>query len=348
MTTEARVTAPSLEILIAHSVRALIRRMHLNRDWIIGLIGDRGSGKSLSGANIALKDFMMSGEPCWSNMQIKMAVDVDDELSRQVGLEGGSVIYEAGHIDKQSFLTLDSRYEGGCLFFDEFNLEYGEARRSSSNVNLMTDRAVQQLRKMQCGLVYTVLNEMYVDARIRDNTDVFIRCQDVALNTGNLAEKMEQGVLFEWLIYGMTPKFAGNNRTYDKTHKPEGPYQIKLEHLWEAIDTYERQAQGATKYSDTKTLFPLKLQEDPAVIVDRDKWGWLDERLTGFFEKHANDGDIIEILGKEFQAELGVPDNMWGSTMGKINSRLKENIEQRGRGSIRYPRYYLIRNKVLV
>lgn len=341
------VIAQSLDELIKHNVRALLRRYHLNRDWIIGLVGERGSGKSLGGANIALRDFMMNVEPCWSNMQIKMQVDVDDQAAAYYGVKGGSVTYEAGHIDKQAFLALDSRYEGGCLFFDEFNLEYGEARRSSANVNLMTDRAIQQLRKMQCGLVYTVLNEMYVDTRIRENTDIFIRCSDVAFNPLNLQGRMEQGVVFEWLLYAMSTKFAGNGMTYADTHKPIGPIKMQLKHIWNAIDTMERQAAGMTKYTETKSLIPLHLPEDPVVVQDRDRWGWLDERLTKFYENHADDGDFIEILGSQFRAELGVPEGLWGTTVSKIKKRIK-NIEVKGRGSGRYPTFYIIPNKVLV
>ena len=341
------VVAQSLDELIKHGVRALLRRYHLNRDWIIGLVGERGSGKSLGGANIALRDFMMNGEPCWSNMQIKMQVDVDDQVAAYYGVKGGSKIYEAGHIDKQAFLALDSQYEGGCLFFDEFNLEYGEARRSSANVNLMTDRAIQQLRKMQCGLVYTVLNEMYVDTRIRENTDIFIRCSDVAFNPLNLQGKMEQGVVFEWLLYAMSTKFAGNGMTYADTKKPIGPIKMQLKHIWDAIDTMERQAAGMTKYTDSKSLIPLHLPEDPVVVQDRDKWGWLDERLTKFYENHALDGDFIEILSSQFKAELGIPDDWWGTTMVKIRQRVK-NIETSGYGTARRPTVYKIPNKVLV
>ena len=341
------VIAQSLDELIKHNVRALLRRFHLNRDWIIGLVGERGSGKSLGGANIALRDFMMNGEPCWSNMQIKMQVDVADQAAVSYGIKGGSVIYEARHIDKQAFLALDSQYEGGCLFFDEFNLEYGEARRSSANVNLMTDRAIQQLRKMQCGLVYTVLSEMYVDTRIRENTDIFIRCSDVAFNPLNLQGRMEQGIVFEWLLYAMSTKFAGNGMTYADTKKPIGPIKMQLKHVWDAIDTMERQAAGMTKYTETKSLIPLHLPEDPVVVQNRDKWGWLDERLTKFYENHATDGDFIEILSNDFRAELGVPKDQWGFVTAKLYDKLPD-MESKGKGNRSSPKIFTLPNKVLV
>ena len=337
----------SYEDIVKQTVRALFRRYHLNRDWIIGLVGDRGSGKSLGGANIAIRDFAMNNEPLWSNMNIGLGVAVSDDISKLFGLEKGLVVYQSEHIEKQSFLALDGRYEGGCLFFDEFNLEYGEARRSSANVNLMTDRAIQQLRKLQCGLIYTVLSEMYVDTRIRENTDLFIRCSDVAFKPENLRQKMRQGVQFEWLIYPMTPKLFGFGKTYADTGKPIGPIQITMGYLWTSIDTFERQAAGRTKYTDSKELLPIQMTEDPGVLQDRNDWGWLDERITKFYENHAGDGEFIEISSKQLQMEMKVTDEWWGPSMKRIRRNIK-NILTKGDGSARRPTVYTVPNRVLV
>ena len=311
-------TAESLEDIVKHTVRALFRRYHLNRDWIIGLVGERGSGKSIGGGNIAVRDFGMNGEPLWSNMQIGLGVNVQRETAGQFGLEPGLVIYQSEYIAKQAFLALDSRYEGGCFFFDEFNLEYGEARRSSANVNLMTDRAIQQLRKLQSGLIYTVLSEMYVDTRIRENTDLFIRCSDVAFKPENLRQKMRQGVQFEWLLYPMTSKMFGTSQTYADIGKPIGPIQITLGYLWDFIDTYERQAVGRTKYTDSKELLPIQITEDSKERSVKNRWGWLDERLTKFYTNHANDGEFIEIGSEDFRQELGIDRENWGEVLKKL------------------------------
>jgi len=340
-------TAETLEDIVKHTVRALFRRYHLNRDWIIGLVGERGSGKSIGGANIAVRDFAMNGEPLWSNMQIGLGVDVQQDTAQRFRMEPGLVVYKSEYIDKQNFLALDGRYEGGCFFFDEFNLEYGESRRSSANVNLMTDRAIQQLRKLQSGLIYTVLSEMYVDTRIRENTDLFIRCSDVAFKPENLRQKMRQGVQFEWLLYPMSTKLFGIGKTYADTNKAIGPIQITMGHLWDSIDTYERQAAGRMSYTDRKELLPINMVEDPVVVQDKDRWGWLDERLTKFYDNHTGDSEFIEILGSQLQSELGVSDEWWGTAMRKIRKRIK-GIEVRGNGSARRPTIYVIPNRILV
>ena len=350
MTTGTEVVAPSLEDIAKHTVRALIRRYHLNRDWIIGLVGERGSGKSLGGGNIAVRDFAMNDEPLWSNMQIGLGIEVPQEFATPFGLERGLVIYKSEYIDKQAFLALDGRYEGGCLFFDEFNLEYGEARRSSANVNLMTDRAIQQLRKLQCGLIYTVLSEMYVDSRIRENTDLFIRCSDTAFKPENLSAKMAQGVAFEWLLYPMTPKILGQGTTYAETNKPVGPIPVTMGYLWDFINTYERQAVGKTKYTDSKEVLPLDMKEDPKVTKEREtlSWkDWLHPRLNEFFAKHATDGDTIEISSDDFRNELGVPKNQWGQITSKLYEALPD-LESSGKGNRKYPTMFTMPNRVIV
>lgn len=347
MITADTVVALSLEEVIKHYVRALFRRFHLSRDYIIGLVGERGSGKSLSGGNIAVRDFAMNGEPLWSNMEIRLDVNMPDDFARYFALPAGKVSYQAEHIEKEAFLALDSRYEGGCFFFDEFNLEYGEARRSGANINLMTDRAIQQLRKLQSGLIYTVINEMYVDSRIRENTDLFIRCADVAFKPENLRRKMTQGVAFEWLLYPMTPKLFGYGQTYDKMGKPIGPIAITMGHLWGSIDTYERQAVGALSYTQPKQLLNMQMVEDPKVVVDRDRWGWLDKSLTAFFEKHTKDGDVIEISSNDFRHELGVKKEQWGAVVNKIYDRLPD-MGSSGAGGRRHPTQFKIFNRVLV
>ena len=336
----------SLTDIVKHTVRALFRRYHLNRDWIIGLVGDRGSGKSLGGGNVAVRDFAMNDEPIWSNMRIGLGVDVSENLAAQFGAERGLVVYKSEHIEKQAFLSLDGRYEGGCLFFDEFNLEYGEARRSSANVNLMTDRAIQQLRKMQCGLIYTVLNEMYVDTRIRENTDLFIRCSDVAFKPENLRQKMRQGVQFEWLLYPMTAKLFGYGQTYPDTNKPIGPIQVTMGYLWDSIDTYERQAAGKTKYTDSKELLPINMVEDPAVAKDRDKWGFLTPNVDKFYANHVADGDFIEIISEDFRHELGVEKKHWGYVVSLLYEMFPD-LESSGKGSRAKPTKFIMPNRLL-
>ena len=87
----------ALKLIVGKVLQPLFRHQHLNREVIIGLVGLRGDGKSGSGAVIALLDYLMNGEPVWSNMPIGVRIIVDDETSNKwsngIMKHGGTVTY---------------------------------------------------------------------------------------------------------------------------------------------------------------------------------------------------------------------------------------------------------------
>jgi hypothetical protein len=316
MILENQTQTLSLEAIVAKRVRALIRRFTLNPDWIIGLIGYRGSGKSLGGANIAIRDWGMSTAKLWSNMKMKLTIDVEDEVAGLYGTRGGSVIYEANPIDRNALLRLDSRYEGGLIFLDEINLEYGEARRSSSNVNLSTDTLIQQLRKLQCGLIFTAIDPMFVDKRIREATDVFIECVDTALYSYNMALGKPQGHEFEWKIYDMSGKMLGQEHSYRETNQGVMTYKVTLNKMWGVIDTYERQASNGVKYTDMgKTINAIDVEESLTVQKVKSQWSWLQDKILAWKQsgiKTIEAGELPMLVGAPLNNEI----KQWLSVFG--------------------------------
>ena len=122
---------------------------------------------------------------------------------------------------------------------------------------------------------------------------------------------------------------------------------MTLKNFWDAIDTYERQAQGKTSYTDKKVLLPIEMKDDPVVVEHRDRWGWLDAALKAFREAHAGDGDVIEITSREFANELRVEKNMWPITARKVLDLLP-NVEVIGSRGAGRPTKYIIPNKLLL
>jgi len=270
-------TKLTLKHIIAMNVRALLRHQHLGRDVCTGFIGDRGEGKSIGAGGIALRDYMIQGEPVWSNMAIKCTVNVSDEDAAPYGLDGGKVVYESIELDKPALLRFDPQFQDGCIVIDEPNMEFAEARRSNTNTNLFFDRVGQQLRKYRSALLYTVVHEMWIDNRLRTLTDIFIRTRDTALDPDNLRKKVPPGINFEWNIYPMTRKLLGI--TYADMGKPLPPIPMNFKKMWGIIDTYQKQAEGKTKYGlDFKaSSVEVELTESPAVVQEKKDWGWLRE-----------------------------------------------------------------------
>lgn len=281
----ANQTVPSHEAnlrrLIAGLIPPLFRRKHLNLDAIYGLIGDRGGGKSIGSALICLLDYMLDGITLRSNMNVACTIVVSDGLATRYGLPyGGDVHFQSKELDKEKFLRFDPEYAGCAVLIEEINVWLADARRAMSSQNLMADDVGQQLRKLKMPLVFNCINEMFVDGRIRDLTDLYIHTQDTALTPLGLAREQQQGIEFEWFLYPMTSKLTGER--YADTKQRLGPYFMRGKSLWGLIDTNKRQ--------DRKKGIPFEIragltaevtaESDPANIAFNAKYGWVADKLS--------------------------------------------------------------------
>ncbi len=276
-------TAPSLEELIAKTVQPLLRIRHLNRDVIIGWIGPRGGGKSLGAAITGALDYGIEGDIIRSNMQIAWDIPVGDELAGLYGIPGGNVHYQSEDLDKHKFLTFHPDYFRAVFVIDEINLWLADARRAMAQQNLLADDVAQQLRKWESPLFYTCIHEMFVDSRIRDMTDLFIKTEDTALTEDGLRSKQRQGITFQWFLYPMTKKFTGH--TYQETKHAIGPLDLNGEALWGIIDTKQRQERKKYIPVESSERVPISLTEDPVVFEERSKWGWLYEKILALHQQ---------------------------------------------------------------
>lgn len=272
---------PTLQDVLQFELPALFRWQHLNRDVLIGFVGDRGGGKSLGGGLVCLLDYMLQGEPCFSNMQLKANLEIDNDVASKYGLKSGPVSFEAQPLDKYKFLRFDPCYRGGVFFTHEFNIWLADARRSNTTLNLQTDDVGQELRKLEMAWVYDCIHEMFVDLRIRDATDIFIDTRDTALSPTGMARKQPQGIEFEWWVYCMSQKGAAIMRSerYRDSHKPLGPYYVRGKQLWGLIDTQKRERRE--KYRPQLGEVPVDLETamSPELTTAVSKWAWLYEKI---------------------------------------------------------------------
>lgn len=279
----------------------LFRRPHINRESWAGLIGPKGDGKTFGAAIILLVDYMLDDKPVWSNFNITCTFEIDDETARQFDLSNGGVVtYQSLPLDREALLRFDPMYHDGALGLDEINVEFAEARRTSSNVNLFFDGIGQQARHANLSAIYTTISEMWVDTRIRqDLTDIFIKTEDLALSPEGLWLKKPPGVKFKWTIFGMSRSFTGES--YYATGRPAvPPVYINAKIFHGLFDTKEKQT-GKGKYTiDFKKRITgeFTVEKSPAVVKEYDDWGWLYNILTNIFQS----GDIEEIDRADLQA----------------------------------------------
>jgi len=307
----------SLKDIIQFELSSIFRRHHLNRDVVIGLIGARGDGKSLGGTAIAILDYMVESDPCWSNIAISVEFDISAETAARYGQLPGKAKFTSQPLDKTKLLRFDPEYQGGVFFVDEINLWLADARRSMSNQNLWANDVGQQLRKMKSALIYTCIHEMFVDQRIRDMTDIFIQTKDMALSPEGLAKRDLPGREFMWTIFPMSRKLTGES--YAQTRKPLPNIFFHGNKWWNTFDTYQRQEREYLKKLPAVTA-DLTMTEDPVVVKAKHDFGWIHDIGKAMWEDGREIIPCEEVMALSQVIASGLPQK-------RVSQLLREHCE---------------------
>ena len=319
MVTTERVL--SLNDIIKYEVPLLpanFRHPHLKRKPKIGLIGEPGGGKSLSMGFLALKLCLLWGEPVWSNLPIKYTYEVPAEVANKYGLGAGKAVFASKEIDPIRLLKMDEEYQGGFICLDEINVRLADALKSTSNINFFFNQMDQQMRKTQSGLLFSCIDEMWVDPRLRDLTDIFIRCEDEALSFEGLASHKTEGIDIKWVIYPMTRMYDGF--TFWQTHQTDTFY-FKARPYWGIINTSYTQATGEKYAID---IFADEKQNNRYLVMSKIKALQQEGIIT------MPSDDLFDYIKEE--VDLNIP---------QIRGVLRELGLRRG-GTLTHPGDYII------
>lgn len=255
----------------------------------IGLIGPRGSCKSLGAAAMGIMDYLVPGYSLISNMDVKWGLN----------FKGDIIGYKSEKLDKMEFLKfkMDDRI---AVLIDEVNIEFSEARRSMTNRNLIFNKILQQLRKRQMNVIYTVQHEMWIDNRLRWQTDVFIKTMDICLRPGGIHLPYEFGEYASWKVFDMSGIFGQG--TYTETMKPliDG-WRFNGKKWWNTFDTNE--IQGIMEDSYGK----MEGQQPSVVEAEANKWGWLADKVKILHEQGINEIPSVRLsqyIGQELTAKI--------------------------------------------
>lgn len=285
--------------LISHGM-VIFRKWNLGRDLIYILIGDRGSGKSLSGGMVCLRDYMMVGEPVWSNLRVVAKLpcgDAIEVLLREYEdftgqeIERAPVIYQSEELAPAKLLSKNPPYKGGMIFVDEVNIELADALRATMNQALASSDTVQLLRKMLSGLTGTCISEMFLPPRIREAVDVYIRVHDYAFINSSDRYGQRQGVDQELAIYPVTGKLAGYDNRFSETKQAWQTIRLHGKSLWKIVDTYDRRERHKhvtrSLYADEEEYneeqeaeAPLsetevQIEQSEMIKADHANWDWM-------------------------------------------------------------------------
>lgn len=331
-----------------------------NQNRVIGLIGETGSSKSIGAATIAFVDYMLMRQNCYSNLDIVHDIVLPEALIELYELISGSDIervpahYESVPLDIKKMLKFNPEYMDGVVVIDEINIALADAWRTMSNQALASADYLQQLRKMHCAMIHTCLDEMFIPNRIRDGTDLFIRCRDLAYYSQY--QHQNHGVTFEWLEYPMTGKFFN----YDNMYSELGTYYERVlfhgRKSWGLVDSEERQHrkkyvataydQDAEEIVDKYGIVPDEVKPTEALQGAKDKYGWLQEtnvirELYNGIEKERY--ELLDALAKE------IPEGVKEFNEDDILAHIQhiENMRTRWSGGNKYFKLGSIREREL-
>lgn len=297
-----------MENYLKHYVREnLIPYRFLNFDRLtklskcIGLIGPRGSCKSLTAAAMGIVDYLIPGYKLISNMEIKWALKMANYI----------VGYQSNELDQAEFLNFDIE-DSVAVMVDEVNIEFSEARRSITNRNLIFNKILQQLRKKKMNLIYTVQHEMWVDNRLRYQTDFFIRCQDICLKPGGIYLPYDFGEFATWTIYDMSG-YLGQG-SYQETGKPViENWKIPSKRWWGCYDTDLIQGEDGGIYGGPVSGGPVELKRSEYIVRESENNALIFDTL-----KQLHDDGIDELPSHKLYKMLGVTTHKGKVYVGKI------------------------------
>jgi len=296
-----------LRLIPQFEIPPIFLRPHLDREYVIGTIGDRGGGKSGSDAVIGVVDCMFKGKTVYSNMDIGVTIEIDDETARKYGLnKGGTVCFISEALEKDALLKLDEKYKGGAFVIEEINVQYSNVRRFMSNTNVDFNEVMQQLRKWKTPLIYNVIDEMFVDPQLRALTDIFVKTYDTAFDVESLAAEKQTGLDFCWQVYPLSGYLCGEQGKYKYTNRTKGPVYFHFGKWRGLYNTMRHQEKGkyscSTKEKNKQYDAEINAALSPEMVEARNEYGWLAKKAI-----QMRDSGITELDTYELTKQIGRP-----------------------------------------
>lgn len=277
---------------------------------VMGFIGPAGAGKSCGAAGVAIYDYLLAGMGVVSNMMISVTVKY----------RGASKTFESTDLDKigvMNYRDITKMYRNVVLFMDEFNLEFGDVRTSMSKVNRAIAAMLQERRKRNVNILYTVQDESWVDKRVAFATDMMITCKDAAYDVG-FPKKGQLGRKSHWRLHDMSGRITGEPMIDEDGDRRKTRYvlpyfegEFNNRPFWNCYDSWLLQGLE----SDDPEQDPINICDTEALRRKKDRYkvgrelaadlisrGVMQIRLSDLWEAIGADISMKTTIGRDFKA----------------------------------------------
>ena len=203
--------------------KRIVKIGHLaNISLCIALIGHRGSGKSVGATQIVVIDGLLALRKVVSNMPISLKVRYKD----------AEKVFETENLDAVTMLDFndfENNYQDCWIIIDETNVDIADSYRSTSNQSLFFTHMLQQMRHRKLDFCFTTQSEMFLPSRARWQTDVFIKCSDLAMTSTLYPNEKDIGRKIRWQLYDFSGLLTSSLiKDDDKKVSELKPYATKV------------------------------------------------------------------------------------------------------------------------
>jgi len=164
---------------------------------VSGIVGPRGSGKTLLLTYLSILD-MKRGKTVYSNYPIEANVTT----------RKGIVKVQSQPLNYESLLAIDQSLLECVLVIDEFNLWF-HSHRWMTYGNKIMSIFIQQIRKRHASLYYSSQSFKSCDGFVRDQTDMLVKCADMAKTPSGLEQGLTEGEFINLMVLDVSGYFTG-------------------------------------------------------------------------------------------------------------------------------------------
>lgn len=261
---------------------------------VMGIGGAKRNCKSLLMAS-SIVHKLIEGETVWSNMPVKTGPAI---LNRRYAPSGKLIKYgESNPLDWNLLYKLDESLIEGTIAIDEVGYQ-ASSRQSMSTRNRLINGCIRQVGHRNLDFFWTARSFYRIDSNLRDETDVFIECEDLRFSPWGLQRKMPGGVVAQLKYYDISGAITGHSCYNGYSYYPDGYYQECNFYGTPYWDCYDTKNIISLEEAFTEVHLDLKRRDISNKDEDDDNKQSLKDNLyegIAYFRKKGS--DIVNSFG---------------------------------------------------
>ena len=197
---------------------------------VVAIEGLKRSGKSLLLASMLVRDMTIYRRSVWSTMPVKTPEGL---------LKKGAPMVKSIPINWDTLYMLDQEYEEGTIGLDE-SIYYDDSRTSLSMRNKLLNTIMNQVGHRSLNVYYTVKSQGWLDRRLQLETDIRIRCTDLAKTPWGRKKGLIQGSVIKLDFFDLSGFFS--TRVFNEKFNPYPFFSMlwnDARDYWTAYNTKE-------------------------------------------------------------------------------------------------------------